>query len=219
MGPRPRGSRGSLHLELDQPERAGLEFRLEDPGEVGGECEVGRAALLDVHVLVVAVQVHLVRDVATWSATLGCTLLAAARIASWRVPILSFALLQGVLENLYRHDPELGRRVMMGARWDAGAETEVMGVNDRVQLAACEAVAQGRLRNSAMTGGATLLDTLFEPTKTSSTPLPSRSVSKNEVKFFVESAVALGDTRASTFSTTVAPAEKVSEAPPIPSPA
>lgn len=44
-----------------------------------------------------AVNAHLVRDVATWSATLGVTLLAAARLASWRVPILSFALLQGVL--------------------------------------------------------------------------------------------------------------------------
>ena len=49
-----------------------------------------------------AVNAHLVRDVATWSATLGCTLLAAARIASWRVPILSFALLQRVL-HLVNH--------------------------------------------------------------------------------------------------------------------
>lgn len=38
------------------------------------------------------------------------------------------------------------------------SETEVMGVNDRVQLAACEAVAQDRLRRAAMTGGATLID-------------------------------------------------------------
>lgn len=44
-----------------------------------------------------AVNEHLVRDVATWSATLGVTLVAAARIATWRVPILAFALLQGVL--------------------------------------------------------------------------------------------------------------------------
>lgn len=38
------------------------------------------------------------------------------------------------------------------------SETEVMGVNDRMQLAACEAVAQDRLRRAAMTGGATLID-------------------------------------------------------------
>ena len=44
-----------------------------------------------------AVNEHLVRDVATWSATLGVTLVAAARIPSWRVPILAFAVLQGVL--------------------------------------------------------------------------------------------------------------------------
>lgn len=37
-------------------------------------------------------------------------------------------------------------------------ETEVMGVNDRGQLAACEAVAQERLRKGFMAGGATLLD-------------------------------------------------------------
>jgi bifunctional UDP-N-acetylglucosamine pyrophosphorylase / glucosamine-1-phosphate N-acetyltransferase len=42
-------------------------------------------------------------------------------------------------------------------------ETEVMGVNDRVQLAAAEAVLQGRLREAAMRGGATLLspDTVY----------------------------------------------------------
>lgn len=42
-------------------------------------------------------------------------------------------------------------------------ETEVMGVNDRVQLAAAEAVMQKRLRDKAMRGGATLLapDTVY----------------------------------------------------------
>lgn len=47
-----------------------------------------------------AVNEHLVRDVATWSATLGATLLAAARLAAWRVPILAFALLQGALHTV-----------------------------------------------------------------------------------------------------------------------
>lgn len=40
---------------------------------------------------------HLVRDFATWSAALGATLVAAARIPSWRVPILAFAVIQGTL--------------------------------------------------------------------------------------------------------------------------
>lgn len=40
---------------------------------------------------------HLVRDLATWTASLGATLLAAARLASWRVPILAFATIQGTL--------------------------------------------------------------------------------------------------------------------------
>jgi bifunctional UDP-N-acetylglucosamine pyrophosphorylase / glucosamine-1-phosphate N-acetyltransferase len=42
-------------------------------------------------------------------------------------------------------------------------EDEVMGVNDRVQLAAAEAVMQRRLREAAMRGGATLIapDTVF----------------------------------------------------------
>jgi bifunctional UDP-N-acetylglucosamine pyrophosphorylase/glucosamine-1-phosphate N-acetyltransferase len=37
-------------------------------------------------------------------------------------------------------------------------ESEVMGVNDRVQLAAAEALMQRRLREAAMRGGATLID-------------------------------------------------------------
>ncbi len=43
------------------------------------------------------------------------------------------------------------------------AESEVMGVNDRVQLAAAEAVLQDRLRKAAMRGGATLMapETVF----------------------------------------------------------
>jgi bifunctional UDP-N-acetylglucosamine pyrophosphorylase/glucosamine-1-phosphate N-acetyltransferase len=36
-------------------------------------------------------------------------------------------------------------------------ETEVMGVNDRVQLAAAEAIMQGRLREAAMRGGVTMI--------------------------------------------------------------
>lgn len=42
-------------------------------------------------------------------------------------------------------------------------ETEVMGVNDRIQLAAAEAVIQRRLRDNAMRGGATLIapETVF----------------------------------------------------------
>ncbi len=47
-----------------------------------------------------AVNEHLVRDVATWSATLGACLLAAARLAAWRVPILAFAVLQGALHSV-----------------------------------------------------------------------------------------------------------------------
>ena len=47
-----------------------------------------------------AVNEHLVRDVATWSATLGVTLLAAARLATWRVPILAFAVVQGALHTV-----------------------------------------------------------------------------------------------------------------------
>lgn len=45
----------------------------------------------------------------------------------------------------------------------SASETEVMGVNDRVQLAAAEAVMQSRLREAAMRGGATLLapDTVY----------------------------------------------------------
>ncbi len=45
----------------------------------------------------------------------------------------------------------------------ATGETEVMGVNDRVQLAAAEAMLQRRLREAAMRGGATLVapETVF----------------------------------------------------------
>jgi len=39
-----------------------------------------------------------------------------------------------------------------------GDETEVLGVNDRAQLAAAEAEMQARLRSAAMAGGATLID-------------------------------------------------------------
>ncbi len=47
-----------------------------------------------------AVNEHLVRDVATWSATLGVALVIAARAAAWRVPILAFAVLQGTLHTV-----------------------------------------------------------------------------------------------------------------------
>ncbi len=39
-----------------------------------------------------------------------------------------------------------------------GEEAEVLGVNDRAQLATAEAVMQGRLRDAAMAGGATLIN-------------------------------------------------------------
>lgn len=47
-----------------------------------------------------AVNEHLTRDLATWSAALGVTLLAAARLAPWRVPILAFAVIQGALHTI-----------------------------------------------------------------------------------------------------------------------
>ncbi|MBL8587069.1 MAG: bifunctional UDP-N-acetylglucosamine diphosphorylase/glucosamine-1-phosphate N-acetyltransferase GlmU [Methylobacteriaceae bacterium] len=46
----------------------------------------------------------------------------------------------------------------LGARALIAPEAEVMGVNDRVQLAAAEALIQTRLREAAMRGGATLVD-------------------------------------------------------------
>jgi len=50
-----------------------------------------------------------------------------------------------------------------GAATHLAGENEVMGVNDRVQLAAAEAIMQGRLREAAMRGGATLIapETVF----------------------------------------------------------
>jgi hypothetical protein len=47
-----------------------------------------------------AVNEHLTRDIATWSAALGLTLLVAWRVASWRVPILAFAVLQGTFHTI-----------------------------------------------------------------------------------------------------------------------
>ena len=50
------------------------------------------------------------------------------------------------------------RRSGWGRGWSVAAgEEEVLGVNDRVQLARAEAVAQERLRRAAMLGGATLI--------------------------------------------------------------
>ncbi|QGM46506.1 bifunctional UDP-N-acetylglucosamine diphosphorylase/glucosamine-1-phosphate N-acetyltransferase GlmU [Methylocystis heyeri] len=51
----------------------------------------------------------------------------------------------------------LGRRVVLGQ------ESEVLGVNDRIQLAEAERIAQDRLRRAAMAGGATLVapETVF----------------------------------------------------------
>ncbi|OAI25417.1 bifunctional N-acetylglucosamine-1-phosphate uridyltransferase/glucosamine-1-phosphate acetyltransferase [Methylosinus sp. R-45379] len=45
----------------------------------------------------------------------------------------------------------------LGTRLVVAAEEEVLGVNDRVQLARAESVAQERLRRAAMLGGATLI--------------------------------------------------------------
>lgn len=51
---------------------------------------------------------------------------------------------------------ELARANGLRAVYRLAPESEVMGVNDRVQLAAAENVAQGRLREAAMRAGATL---------------------------------------------------------------
>ena len=67
-------------------------------------------------------------------------------------------------KEYYLTDAVAGARAMGGkAVTVTASESEVLGVNDRVQLAAAEAVLQGRLRESAMRGGATLLapDTVY----------------------------------------------------------
>jgi bifunctional UDP-N-acetylglucosamine pyrophosphorylase / glucosamine-1-phosphate N-acetyltransferase len=46
----------------------------------------------------------------------------------------------------------------LGAKASDVAEDEIMGINDRQQLAAAEAVLQDRLRRAAMRGGVTLID-------------------------------------------------------------
>ncbi len=58
---------------------------------------------------------------------------------------------------------EVSRKLGGRAVCVVAPETEVMGVNDRVQLAAAEAVLQKRLREAAMRAGATLIapDTVF----------------------------------------------------------
>ncbi len=58
---------------------------------------------------------------------------------------------------------EVVNRRGLQARATIVSEQEVMGVNDRVQLAAAEAAMQGRLRRKAMLGGATLIapETVF----------------------------------------------------------
>ena len=52
---------------------------------------------------------------------------------------------------------EIARRQGIGVAVEVCAEEEVLGVNDRVQLAAAERVMQQRLRHAAMEGGATLI--------------------------------------------------------------
>ncbi len=52
----------------------------------------------------------------------------------------------------------LARARGLGARHAIAPPEEVMGVNDRLQLAAAEALVQARLRARAMAGGATLID-------------------------------------------------------------
>ena len=58
---------------------------------------------------------------------------------------------------------EIAARKGLVAKAILASEEEVMGVNDRVQLARAEAAMQGRLRRRAMLGGATLIapDTVF----------------------------------------------------------
>ena len=53
---------------------------------------------------------------------------------------------------------EAARARRLGAVVVEAPESETMGVNDRVQLAAAEAIRQRRLREAAMRGGATLVD-------------------------------------------------------------
>jgi bifunctional UDP-N-acetylglucosamine pyrophosphorylase / glucosamine-1-phosphate N-acetyltransferase len=52
---------------------------------------------------------------------------------------------------------EIARQMGLMTRFIVTSETEVMGVNDRAQLAAAEATMQFRLRKAAMGGGATLV--------------------------------------------------------------
>lgn len=47
-----------------------------------------------------AVNDHLVRDIATWSAALGAGLLVAVRVVAWRVPLLAITVIQGVLHAI-----------------------------------------------------------------------------------------------------------------------
>ena len=58
---------------------------------------------------------------------------------------------------------ELARAKGLEARVVVGAESEVLGVNDRAQLAQAERIAQDRLRRAAMINGATLIapETVF----------------------------------------------------------
>jgi len=61
-------------------------------------------------------------------------------------------------KEYYLPDIVAGARARgLKAAFRTAAEDEVQGVNDRVQLAAAEAVAQRRLRDAAMRGGATLV--------------------------------------------------------------
>ena len=53
---------------------------------------------------------------------------------------------------------ELARAAGLKASVVLGEESEVLGVNDRVQLAEAETIAQDRLRRAAMQAGATMID-------------------------------------------------------------
>jgi bifunctional UDP-N-acetylglucosamine pyrophosphorylase/glucosamine-1-phosphate N-acetyltransferase len=53
---------------------------------------------------------------------------------------------------------ELARAAGLETRAVLGEESEVLGVNDRVQLAEAEKIAQDRLRRAAMEGGVTMID-------------------------------------------------------------
>lgn len=67
-------------------------------------------------------------------------------------------------KEFYLTDVVAGARAKgLGTGYRIAPEAEVQGVNDRVQLAACEATAQARMRDRAMRAGVTMIapDTVF----------------------------------------------------------